>query len=80
LRWAIYLDLHDGALALGILRLIAAVAAVGICLLGFEKLRAWGAILVGEAEAKNQARRISAEEERAPEEASFPTGAGNELG
>jgi hypothetical protein len=46
----------------------------------FEKLRAWGAILVGEAQAKNQARRTSAEEERAPEEASFPIGAGNEVG
>jgi hypothetical protein len=28
--------------------LIAAVAAVGVFLLGFEKLRAWGAVLVGE--------------------------------
>lgn len=33
----------------GILGFIVALAAVGVCLLGFEKLRAWGAVLVGEA-------------------------------
>lgn len=31
---------------------VGAVAAVGICLLGFERLRAWGAVLVGERRAR----------------------------
>ena len=38
--------------ALGFGGLAAAVLAVGIFLLGFEKLRAWGAVLVGERKAK----------------------------
>ena len=37
---------------LGILGLIASLAGVGLFLLGFEKLRAWGAVLVGERKAK----------------------------
>lgn len=37
--------------ALGFGGLIASVAAVGVFLLGFEKLRAWGAVLVGERKA-----------------------------
>ncbi len=37
--------------AMGIGGLIGALAAVGACLLGFEKLRAWGAVLVGEAKS-----------------------------
>jgi uncharacterized membrane protein YfcA len=43
--------------ALGPFGLIASVAAVGVCLCGFERLRTWGAVLVGEAKAKHQARR-----------------------
>ncbi len=39
---------------------ILAIVAVGVCLLGFEKLRAWGANLVGEAKAKNLARTAEA--------------------
>lgn len=35
--------------ALGMWGLLLSVTAVGVCLLGFEKLRAWGAVLVGEA-------------------------------
>ncbi len=52
--------------ALGPFGLIASVAAVGVCLFGFERLRAWGAILVGEAKAKHRARRAD-EESRAKE-------------
>jgi uncharacterized membrane protein YfcA len=37
--------------------LVAALAAVGVCLLGFERLRAWGAVLVGEARARSAAQR-----------------------
>lgn len=43
--------------ALGVLGLGIALAAVGVSLLGFEKLRAWGAVLVGEAKAKAHAKR-----------------------
>jgi uncharacterized protein len=42
---------------LGVLGLVIALAAVGVALLGFEKLRAWGAVLVGEAKAKAKAKR-----------------------
>ncbi len=42
--------------ALGVSGLALALGAVGLCLLGFEKLRAWGAVLVGETKAKNRAR------------------------
>lgn len=34
--------------ATGVTGFVLALAAVGVCLLGFEKLRAWGAALVGE--------------------------------
>lgn len=40
--------------ALGIAGIFIALVAVGACLLVFEKLRAWGAILVGEARKKAQ--------------------------
>jgi uncharacterized membrane protein YfcA len=40
--------------ALGVFGLLIALAAVGILLLGFERLRAWGAVLVGEAKARNR--------------------------
>jgi uncharacterized membrane protein YfcA len=45
--WTCYNE--RGALGLG--GLLASVAAVGVFLLGFEKLRAWGAVLVGERQA-----------------------------
>lgn len=45
--------------------MIVSLVAVGLCLLGFEKLRAWGAVLVGEAKAKNLARAAAAEANRA---------------
>ena len=35
----------------GIFGFIVALAAVGVCLLGFEKLRVWGAVLVGEVKS-----------------------------
>lgn len=38
--------------SLGIGGILIAVAAVGFALFGFERLRAWGAVLVGEAKAK----------------------------
>jgi uncharacterized membrane protein YfcA len=40
--------------ALGVFGLLVALAAVGILLLGFERLRAWGAVLVGEAKSRNR--------------------------
>lgn len=40
--------LYSERAILGIGSLLAAVAAVGVLVLGFEKLRAWGAVLVGE--------------------------------
>lgn len=38
--------------ALGTWGLIAACAAVGVCLFGFERLRIWGGVLVGEAKGR----------------------------
>jgi uncharacterized membrane protein YfcA len=38
--------------ALGLLGLLGSLGAVGICLLGFERLRSWGAVLVGEAKSR----------------------------
>ncbi|MGH8092946.1 MAG: sulfite exporter TauE/SafE family protein [Chthoniobacterales bacterium] len=71
--WVEYASLR----ALGV---IAALATVGICLLGFEKLRAWGAVLVGEAKAKHLARAAAAgaakEESR---ELALPVGAGCQM-
>lgn len=43
--------------AMGVAGLLLALGAVGLALLGFERLRAWGAVLVGEAKAK---RKVSA--------------------
>jgi uncharacterized membrane protein YfcA len=43
--------------AMGVTGMAIAVAAVGVCLLGFEKLRAWGAVLVGEARSRRAAAR-----------------------
>ena len=63
--------------ALGISGLVAAVAAVGLCLLGFEKLRAWGAVLVGEAKAKRLTRTTAAaERKRIVERASLSVNVG----
>ena len=47
---------HTERESLGVLGVMLAVAAVGLALVGFEGLRAWGAVLVGEARAKRQAR------------------------
>ncbi len=41
--------------ALGVGGTILALLAVGLCLLGFERLRVWGAVLVGERKAKRAA-------------------------
>ena len=38
--------------ALGAPGMVAALVAVALALLGFERLRSWGAVLVGEAENK----------------------------
>jgi uncharacterized protein len=59
---------------LGVIGLIAALAAVGLCLLGFEKLRAWGAVLVGEAKAKNLGRAAAVAKTEEPLELAFPVG------
>ena len=40
--------------ALGALGVIGAVAAVGVCLLDFERLRTWGAALVGESRPSSE--------------------------
>lgn len=47
---------HTERAALGIGGVLAALGSVGVALLGFEKLRAWGAVLVGERKAKLAAR------------------------
>ena len=65
--------------SLGVLGLVASVAAVGVCLLGFEKLRAWGAILVVEAKAKNRARATAALVEDEPCEVSLRVGVGGDM-
>jgi uncharacterized protein len=46
--------------ALGIGGLVLALAAVGMMLLVFERLRAWGAVLVGEARAKQRTKATEA--------------------
>ncbi|MCW0221031.1 MAG: sulfite exporter TauE/SafE family protein [Prosthecobacter sp.] len=43
--------------ALGFFGFTLSLGAVGLCLLGFEKLRSWGAVLVGEAQAKRTANQ-----------------------
>lgn len=43
---------HTEREELGTTGLFLSVLAVGVCLLGFEKLRAWGAVLVGEAKSR----------------------------
>jgi uncharacterized protein len=48
--------------SLGFSGLILALGAVALCLLGFERLRAWGALLVGEAKAKKFARNTAEKE------------------
>jgi len=45
--------------ALGFGGLVVALAAVGVFLLGFEKLRAWGAVLVGERKARADAGQLT---------------------
>ena len=62
---------------LGVIGLIAALASVGLCLLGFEKLRAWGAVLVGEAKAKNLARAAAAARDEEPVEFALPVEVGD---
>lgn len=47
--------------ALGPLGILMALAALGGCLLVFEKLRVWGGILVAEAQRKNAERQALAE-------------------
>lgn len=46
--WTCYVERE----ALGLGGMLVAVASVGACLLAFEKLRAWGAVLVGERSRK----------------------------
>ncbi len=41
---------------LGITGFLIAVGAVGVCLLGLERLRVWGGVLVGERQAKTGSR------------------------
>ena len=43
--------------SLGPVGVVISVAAVGLCLLGFEKLRAYGAVLVGEVKARRAGER-----------------------
>ena len=45
--WTCYVE----RTALGVTGLVLSLIAVGLCLLGFEKLRSWGAVLVGEVKA-----------------------------
>lgn len=45
--WTCYVE----RTALGVTGLVLSLIAVGLCLLGFEKLRSWGAVIVGEVKA-----------------------------
>jgi hypothetical protein len=45
---------HSQRKELGFPGLLAAVSAVGVLLLGFERLRVWGGVLVGEAKARKR--------------------------
>ncbi len=58
---------HNERAALGVEGLFYAVAAVAACLLGFEKLRAWGAVLVAEARANAASSRQPLPAETCPE-------------
>lgn len=51
--WTCYVEQET----LGLLGTVLALAAVGACLLGMEKLRTWGASLVGERRSRWEARR-----------------------
>lgn len=48
--------------SLGVVGILIALIAVGGCLLGFEKLRAWGGVLVGEQQEKNRAKAERADD------------------
>lgn len=61
--------------SLGLSGFVFSLGAVGLCLLGFERLRAWGAVLVGEAKARNHARNAGAKE-RGALEIGLPVSAG----
>jgi uncharacterized protein len=61
--WTCYTE----RVALGLIGMLLSAAAVGIALLGFERLRALGAVLVGEAKAKH-ARTADANKTLAGEE------------
>ncbi len=52
---------HDERAALGWSGVAGCLAAVGAGVWGFEKLRAWGAVLVGEAQARTVNRLIARE-------------------
>jgi uncharacterized protein len=52
--------------ALGISGLLVALAAVGLLLLGFEGLRAWGAVLVGENKRRREAAARAASQSAHP--------------
>lgn len=49
--WTCYVE----RTALGFIGLLIALGAVGLALLGFERLRAWGAVLVAQAKARTSA-------------------------
>lgn len=48
-------SLHEERFALGIAGTLTSLAAVALCLFGFEKLRTYGAVLVGERKARREA-------------------------
>ena len=51
--------LHREQQALGLVGITIALVAVTLCLFGFEKLRAWGAILVGEIKNRRDSVNLS---------------------
>ena len=51
-------------MALGVTGLILALSAVILALFGFERLRAWGAVLVGERKAKREFVKRADDSER----------------
>ncbi len=53
--------------AMGLTGMLGALAAVGLALLGFERLRAWGAVLVGERRSRRNLHQTTAGPAPSPE-------------
>jgi uncharacterized membrane protein YfcA len=59
---------HSERKVMGVGGMILALGAVGLCLLGFERLRAWGAVLVDERKSRNHSAKSETKCEANPGE------------